>query len=646
MHRKATSVSKFTPESLVYGLKTVTDPQISPNGEWIAYAVAEVLKETNKRTSQIWLTKRDGSETRQLTFAGKSSSKPRWSPDGQSIAFVSDRGDGNTLYLLPLTGGEARPLVPHRSGITHLEWSPDGTKIALAAVVDPENPEGKPLDKDKPAPIKVTTRPDYKQDTRGYLGDKRAQIFVYDLESGDERQLTEGPSEYFDPRWSPDGTKIAALAPIESFVFAQLAVIDVASGELRRLLPGTGAVGPYTWTPDGAHILIATDEKWDFQEEFHLLNVATGQADQLTRDLQPNPGAAAPVWIDDRRALFPAMHKGRNGVFAIDIETGEVAPELIGESMDDGFSTDAAGRYIARATNDFGTVGELQVHDRESGKTSVLTSLNGDFLAEYPPAQWDKFVINRNGYDLETWVLKPAGFDPAKKYPLILSIHGGPNGAYGYAFNALMQLWASNDFVIAFSNPRGSSSYGGDFTRQVANDWGGEDFLDLMAVTDEAVKLPYVDPERTGVYGYSYGGYMTTWVIGHTDRFKAAGIGAPAADMIAMFGTSDISSAWLPFHFGGTPWENPKLYLERSPITHLHNAKTPALIIQAEGDIRCPVGQAEQVFATLKKIGVETELARYPGGDHGFLRTGEPAYAVDAYTRLLAWFKKHLGEPV
>lgn len=638
-------MSKFTPESLVYGLKTVVDPQLSPDGEWIVYTVNEVPEETKKRTSQIWLTKRDGSETRQLTFAGKSSSKPKWSPDGTSIAFVSDRGDGNTLYLLSLAGGDAKPLVPHRSGITQLEWSPDGTKIAIAAVVDPENPEGKPPAKDAIAPIKVTTRPDYKQDTRGYLGDKRAQIFVYDLETERERQLTEGPSEYFDPRWSPDGKKIAALAPIESFVFAQVAVIDVTSGELRRLLPGTGAVGTYTWSPDGEHLLIVADQTWDFQDEFHLLSVATGEADQLTRELQPDPGAAAPVWIDDRRALFPAMHKGRNGIFAIDIETGEVTPELIGESMDAGFSTDAAGRYVARATDTFTTVGELQVYDRESGATTVLTGLNTDFLSEYPPAQWDKFVINRNGYDLETWILKPAGFDPAKKYPLILNIHGGPNGAYGYSFNALMQLWASNDFVIAFSNPRGSSSYGGDFTRQVSNDWGGEDFLDLMAITDEAVKLPYVDPERTGVYGYSYGGYMTTWVIGHTDRFKAAGIGAPAADMIAMFGTSDISSAWLPFHFGGTPWENPKLYLERSPITHLHKAKTPALIIQAEGDIRCPVGQAEQVFATLKKIGLEAELVRYPGGDHGFMRTGEPAYAVDAYTRLLAWFKKHLGEP-
>jgi acylaminoacyl-peptidase len=645
MQRKADSVSKFTPENLVYGLKTVVDPQLSPDGEWIVYTVNEVPEETKKRTSQIWLAKRDGSETRQLTFTGKSSSKPRWSPDGRSIAFVSDRGDGNTLYLLSLTGGDAKPLVPHRSGISQLEWSPDGTKIALAAVVDPENPEGTPPEKDAVAPIKVTTRPDYKQDTRGYLGDKRAQVFVYDLETGNERQLTEGPSEYSDPRWSPDGTQIAALAPIESFIFAQLAVIDVANGELRRLLPGTGAVGTYSWTPDGQHILIAADQQWDFQEEFHLLNVATGEADQLTRDLQPNPGATAPVWIDDRRAIFPAMHKGRNGIFAIDIETGEVVPEFIGESMEAGFSIDAAGRYIARATDSFGTVGELQIYDRETGQATVLTNLNEEFFAEHPPAQWDKFVINRNGYELETWVLKPASFDPAKTYPLILSIHGGPNGAYGYAFNALMQLWASNDFVIAFSNPRGSSSYGGDFTRQVAKDWGGEDFLDLMAVTDEAVKLPYVDPERTGVAGYSYGGYMSSWIIGHTDRFKAACIGAPAVDMTAMFGTSDISSAWLPFHFGGTPWENPNLYLERSPITHLHQAKTPSLIYQAEGDIRCPVGQAEQVFATLKKVGVEAKLVRYPGGDHGFLRTGEPTYAVDAYTQTLFWFKQYLGGP-
>jgi dipeptidyl aminopeptidase/acylaminoacyl peptidase len=639
-------MAKFTPEKLVYGIKTATDPQLSPDGEWVVYSVVEVPEKTKKRISQIWLSRRDGSEARQLTFAGKGSGGARWSPDGKSIAFTSDRGDGAALYLLSLAGGDPKQLAAHRNGFGALAFSPDGTKIAYSAVIDPENPEDKEPDPDVPAPIKHTTRADYKQDTRGYLGDKRHQLFVYDLEAGEERRLTNDVADHMDPRWSPDSSTIAVLSPLMSFIHGRLELVDVASGKIRLILSGKGAVGMYAWAKDGAQLLISADFNWDFQQEFHLVSVSTGEPDQITRDLQQTPAGSVLTWIDDRHALFPAASKGRTGFYQIDTETGAVTEEVVGNYTDAGFSTDASNRYVAQVRDTLESVGEVVIYDRETGDTTQITQLNADVLKEFPPAQWERLDVQRGGYTVEAWLLKPANFDPAKKYPLILDIHGGPNGWYGYDFDKLQQMLASNEFIVVFSNPRGSGSYGGDFTRQVKEDWGGEDYLDLMAITDEALKRDYIDPARTGVYGYSYGGYMTSWILGQTDRFKAAVIGAPAVDLEAMFGTSDISHAWGPIQWGGTPWENPEYYRDRSPITHLHKAKTPALILHAEGDVRCPIGQGEQTFATLEKIGLDVEFVRYPGGDHLFVWTGEPTYALDFYARILAWFKKHLGEPV
>jgi dipeptidyl aminopeptidase/acylaminoacyl peptidase len=642
---------RLTVQKLIYGLKAAADPQLSPDGEWVVYGVSTTEEESGKRSAQLWLSRRDGSDKRQLTFAGKANGGARWSPDGRSISFVSDREEGAALYLLSLEGGDPKQLVKHRDGIGPVEWSPDGAKLAYSAVIDPENPDGKEPDKDAPAPIKATDRADYKQDTRGYLGDKRAKVFVYDLATGEERQLSTDRDDCAHPRWSPNGETLAALHLMENGIVSSLRLIDVASGESREVMNDDAMVGTWTWTPDGSQLLVSADLDRAFQQEIYLQSATTEGHDRLTTDLQPTPSGswsvsaapAHPIWLDDRYALYVMASKGRTGLFKVDTETGAVSEETVWNAEHAGFSTDASGRYVAQVKNGFDATGEVVIHDRQTGQTTQITDLNTELLKQAPPAQWERFDIERNGYTIESWLLKPANFDETKQYPMILDIHGGPNGWYGYDFDRLQQLLASNDFIVVYANPRGSGSYGGDFTRQVAGDWGGEDYLDLMAVADEAIKRPYIDAERTGVYGYSYGGYMTSWVIGHTDRFKAAVIGAPAADLISMFGTSDISHAWGPYHWGDTPWSNREWYLERSPITHLHKATTPSLILHAEGDVRCPIGQGEMVFATLKKVGVEAEFVRYPGGDHLFVWAGEPRYGADFHERILAWFKRHLG---
>ena len=544
-------MTSYAPKDLIVGMKTAVDPQLSPNGEWVVYGVAGIDAEKLKRGSQLWLSKRDGSDRKQLTYQGTNNGGARWSPDGQSIAFTSNRDGDLALFVLDFAGGDPKKLVTHRNGIASIEWSPDGSKLAYTAVIDPDKPDTEAIDKEAPAPIKTTSRIDYHFDTRGWLGDKRAQIFVYDLASGEEKQLTSDPSDHGSPRWSPDGKSLAIAHATGSFMFAKLEVIDVESGDVRELMPGNGALGSWTWTADGLKLLVVADLDFEQQPQIYLVDAGGNGFDRLTElDVTPGSAGAAmshPVWIDDRYALYPMQYKARSGVYVFDTETGQVEELVRGDVQAQGFSTDASARYVAQVENSFAGAGEVTIFDRTTGEKSAITTLNTELFENHPPAQFERISVDRNGFEIEGWIIKPADFDPTKQYPLVLDIHGGPNGAYYPAWSSVQQVITGNDFCVVFSNPRGSSTYGGDFTRAVTKDWGGEDYLDLMAIADAAVALPYIDAERTGVFGYSYGGYMSSWIIGHTDRFKAAAIGAPAVDLFSMFGTSDISWFWGAF---------------------------------------------------------------------------------------------------
>jgi len=652
--------SPLTPEILTYDLKGASDPQIAPDGTRLIYLLGQTERGQLRGTSQIWLCDRDGGNARQLTGSGEHNGGGRWSADGAQIAFVSDRSGGKGkekgagIYVLPIgEGGEASEVTRHAQGISDLAWSPDGRYIAYTTLYDPANPDEQPTPEGAAPKVRVTRRLDYKQDNRGYLHDLRYQVFIVDVASGERRRLTgdgPDPADHNFPQWSPDGKILAVGRPNHNGMRSQLALIDVTTGGITLVGKEAGVVGVWSWSPDGSRIIYSGDTRQTYQTDFFTYVVATGETKRLTDDLQVVPvagfptivGPSQPVWLDERQVLFHAVRAGASGLHIVDSETGAVEPVKSWRAISAQASIDRDKRYVAHDYSTAATIGEIAITDTQTDETTIITHYNDALLAAHPTSDPEFFTIKRGEYEIEAWILKPVGFDPAKRYPLILDVHGGPNGFYGWGFNNIQQALAAAGFVVVYSNPRGSTSYGRNFTQQVIRDWGNEDFKDLMGVVDKALEQPYVDKEKLGIFGYSYGGFMTSWTIGQTERFKAAVCGAPCFDLESFYGTSDIGHTFGKTQFGAAPHEDREWYAAHSPSTFIHRAKTPTLIVHGEEDHRCPIGQGEQMFVALLEAGVETEFARYPGGSHLFLRGGPTTHREDFLTRTIGWFTDHL----
>jgi dipeptidyl aminopeptidase/acylaminoacyl peptidase len=646
-------MARLTPDALVYDFVSAGDPQVSPDGTRVVYSVARADRARDQGTSQLWLSDIDGANPRRLTWTGDRNREARWSPDGRSLAFVSDRQKGRSgLFILPVESpGEARTLTHHLNAIGAVAWSPDGSSIAYTTTFDPENPDEHPHPEGRAPKVRVTRRLDYKQDNRGWVNDVRSQVFVVDVASGERRMLTRQPDDLLYPQWSPNGQQLAARIPTNNGIFSQLALIDMASGQTRRIGPQHGSVGVWSWSPDSNRILYAGDSEPTAGADFFIYDVQQEKIRRLTTDLSCLPdagfptvhGPSQPVWLDDNQVVFHAVRGGESGTYRFDVDSTDLVREHGAQSLSVGFSVDAQRRYVAQVNSSLCSLGEVAILDRHTGEQRIITHHNARVLQSAPPASWERFDVERDGTTVQAWILKPADFDPSKKYPVVLDVHGGPHGYHGFTFNAMQQTLASHGFLVVYSNPRGSSSYGREFAEQVRCDWGGEDYLDLMAVLDAALEHPFADRERTGIWGYSYGGYMTAWAIGQSNRFKAAVCGAPCFDLESMYGTSDISHVWGAYQWGGTPHEASEAFAAHSPSTFAHRATTPTLILQGEADDRCPIGQGEQMFVALKQAGCEVEFARYPGGAHAMLRVGPPSHRADFLQRLLGWFTDHLA---
>lgn len=645
----------LTPESAVYDIKSLSEAVVSPDGESIAYVVEQTDRTTGKAVGHVWLIDIDGTNQRQLSRSGVTNGSPAWSPDSLSIAYVSRR-DGDhpgAIVILPLAGGESRILTRHSAGPSAIAWSPDGKAIAYQVEVDPDNLEETPRASDAPLPVIVVDRLDYKLDGRGIFNRCHTAVHLVDVESGERRRLTDPSINHRVPRWSPDGSAIAAIHAVADSPDTSIALINVETGEVVPQNNVLGSGSNLWWTPNGSNLLYLGDPERTSHPDYWLLDAATGDVRLLATDLDflPDIGyqnAAAPghpVWLDDQQALVHGLRGGASRLLKLDIVTGKLQRVATWEAMHGGLSATPDAAVIVQSRSTLDGTGELVSWNRQSGELTVLESVNQPYFEEFPTANWEAITFDRADQTIEGWLLRPRDFDASRVYPLVLSVHGGPHNAYGYTFDVAAQVMATHGFLVLMINPRGSGTYSRAFAKAVHGDWGGEDWNDLMTAVDIVSERPYVDNTRMGNYGYSYVGYIAAWAIGQTNRFAAAICGAPVYDMISMLGTSDIGFFFTPNQMKADPVKDRDTLIERSPATWGHRATTPTLIIQGEADDRCPVGQAEQMFVDLKLAGCTTQLVRYPGGSHLMLKLSHASHRIDYLQRLIDWFDTYLAEP-
>ncbi|RIK45311.1 MAG: hypothetical protein DCC58_06800 [Chloroflexi bacterium] len=640
----------LTPELLVRQIITGSDPQVAPDGSRFVYTRSNVDAATGKVVSHLWLRNIDGSNPTRLTWRGTSNSTARWSPDGRMLAFASDRAGssdkGSGLFVLPADGpGEPREITRHPHSISGIAWSPDSAQIAYVSRFDPANPEGTTLPEGAPPPVRVTSRLDYKRDDYGYLGDARAQLYVVDVASGARRQLTDEAHQHSAPAWSPDGRWIAVRMDNWATEARVVHLVPVGTGNRRTIALESGGFSVFAWSPSGAQIALAGEERpLTGQPDWYLYTLADDSLRRLTDDLLCLPDWEAPAWLDDTTLLFGGDREGMSRLYTLDTATGAVVEVLHSPVVRTGLSLDAQRTVAVQAHESFDETGEIAVTNLRTWEDKVVTDHNTKLLNANPQADWEWLTFKRDdGFTFEGWLMLPPTHSLSRKVPFVLDIHGGPQGHFGHTFNPLHQMLATHGIAVLAVNPRGSTSYGRDFCRRVNLDWGGEDYLDLLCAVERLKRRIDIDATRIGICGYSYGGYMTAWMLGHTQQFQACVCGAPVFDLESEYGTGDMDFIACDWEWGGPPHARREHYTERSPSTWAHRATTPTLIIQGEADERCPVGQAEQLFTTLKQAGCEVELVRYPGGFHGFPWDGPPAHREDYLTRILAWFQRHLG---
>jgi len=655
----------------LYEIQLISDVRLSPKGSAVVYSVQRVDRGTEKKYANLWLAQAEGGEARQFTFGDQHDARPKWSPDGNQIAFLSDRRDKDKpaqIFLMPLRGGEARRLTDIPGTIADFSWSPDGDRLLCQVrKTDPEELERQEDEQKKKLGVVARhyDRVFYKLDGTGYLPKERWHIWSVSLETGEASQLTDHPVyDEVDPVWSPDGKWIAFSSNrSEQPDFypdrIEIYIMPAEGGEIRKLEGPIGEKHQPSFSPDSAWLAyygVEGESKWyknmglwvapvdGSQPPHNLTERYDLHVTSWTINDMGQPEVMPPTWSrDGMRLYFPAVLHGNSLLYSISRDGKDLETLIDKRGVVGNFTFDDREDRLAYFFGSMADPGQIRLLEIESGETRQLTEHNRSLFEQIDLGGIEEvWIRGPQGNDLQGWILKPPGFDPNKTYPSILEIHGGPLTQYGNFFMHEFYFLAAQGYVVHFCNPRGGRGYGEEHAKAIYGGWGGADYDDLMAWTDYVKSQPYIEPDRMGVTGGSYGGYMTVWIIGHTNRFRAAVTQRCVSNLVSMWGSSDLNWIFQEELNNKPPFEDLQKFWNHSPIKYIGNAKTPTLVIHSENDLRCPIEQGEQVFVALQRLGLDSEMVRFPDEFHGLSRAGRTDRRIVRLNHILRWFNKYL----
>jgi dipeptidyl aminopeptidase/acylaminoacyl peptidase len=639
----AASAQRVLQPSDVNRLKEVSEPEVSPDEKWIAYTVSSVDTAKDAYDDNIWMTSVDGSTSVQLTHSDESETTPKWSPDGKSLTFLSDRegtDEKTQLWILDRRGGEARQLTHLKVSISEYEWSPDSKKILLVVRDQEIRPDSL---KEKPAKPIVIDRYHFKEDTHGYLEGKYAHLYLYDLETKKLDTLTKGSYNHSDPDWSPDGKYIAftsnRTAEPDRNTNTDIWIIEAKKGATpRQLTTWVDYDRNPVWSPDGKTIayLRSISPEWDIYDEAHLAIVSSEGGNPTILSQKLDRPITEPQWSADGKSIVALVEDDRRRVVMSFDRTGNYSALTSGDRS----------VTLVKPISDNRFVVQMGVPQRPSDlyllkgdAFTLLTNHHDEFLKPLSLATVKGFEYkNRDGLLVGGLLYWPANKPTTEKLPLILWIHGGPVAQDEFEFDMTMQMLASKGYAIAAINYRGSNGKGYAFCRAIFGDWGGKEVIDLIDGVNYLTKTGVADPAKLGIGGWSYGGILTDYTTTTDSRFKAAASGAGSALQLSMYGTDQYIQQYEMEV--GTPWKNADKWIKISyPFFKADRINTPTLYMVGESDFNVPAAGSEQMYQALRSRGVPTQLVIYPKQHHGLT---VPSYWIDRYTRYLDWFGKYL----